>query len=73
MNLVPECLLIIAAVSDGRAALGPKLSGKRSVLAARDAVDGQVPELLGDVVKRAEGIEESRRTLMDGRSCSMRG
>jgi hypothetical protein len=34
-----------------------QVGGKRRfVLAARDAVDRQVPELLGDVVKRAQGV-----------------
>jgi hypothetical protein len=42
------------------------LSGKRRfVLAARDAVDRQVPELLGDVVKRAEGVGREQ-TDVDG-------
>jgi hypothetical protein len=43
------------------------------VLAARDAVDRQVPELLGDVVKRAEGVGREQTDVDDGRSCSMRG
>lgn len=56
----------LAAVSDGRAALEPKLSDKRRfVLAAPDAVDRQVPELLGDLVKRAEGVGRAQ-TDADG-------
>jgi hypothetical protein len=42
------------------------LSGKRRfVLAARDAADRQVPQLLGDVVKRAEGVGREQ-TDVDG-------